>query len=98
MTLGLEEQLVSLFIRELNYFVFYRRTITRTDPLDLTGIKRRLVKIIANRLMGSLARIANKALPLRLLDLFRSERKGYGLLIRRLRFKSVPVYSSAVEA
>src|SRR4029079_4869551 len=47
--------------------------------------------------MNPIARIPNKTLDLRLLDSFRSERKGNVLFIRRLRFKGVPIYRASVE-
>jgi hypothetical protein len=51
MSFRLEKKLMALLIGELYYLIFDRRAISRTDSFDLSGVKRRLMKIIANRLM-----------------------------------------------
>ena len=97
MAFGFEEKLMPVLVGKLDDLVLDRRAITRPDTFDLSRIKRRLVQIIADRLMQSVARISDKALDLRLLDLFGRERKCNRLFVRRLRLKCIPVDRSAIK-
>jgi predicted secreted protein len=67
MSFGLQEQLMSLFVCELDYLVFDRRAITRPNSFDSSGIERRLIKILPDRVMQILIRVTNETFDLSLL-------------------------------
>ena len=50
-TFWFDKNLVPLFIRKFNHFVFDRRTVTRTSSFDNTGINWGTVKICTNNFM-----------------------------------------------
>src|ERR1043165_9829400 len=62
--LGLEENLLPFFPRELHNFVLNRRTIPRTDSLDHPRINWRLVQIVPDDLSGCRCRVGYVAVEL----------------------------------
>src|SRR3954466_7130090 len=97
MPLGFQKQLVPVLIRELYDLVLYRRTVTRADALDLSGIEWRLVYVRPYSVVNFFGRIANEALDLILLDTLCRKRKGHRVLVRRLRLQTIPVARTALQ-
>jgi len=70
MSLRFQEELVTLFVGELDDLVFNRWAIARAHPFDLSGIERRLVQVSSDGRVEILGGIAYVTLDLRLFYLF----------------------------
>src|SRR6476661_585405 len=88
---------MSVLIGEFDDLILDRRAVSRSNPFDLPGIQRRVMQILADRLMQSLARVADMALYLRLLNPFCGKRKCYWLFVGRLSLECVPINRSAIK-
>ena len=64
---------MTVLFGKLDYLVLDRWTVSRADALDLPGIERRLVQIVAYGLVQTQRGITDVAVDLRLLDLLRAE-------------------------
>src|SRR5262249_5373952 len=58
----LQEELMARLVGKLHDLVFDRRTIPRTNSLDLSRIQRRLCDVLSNCVVNTLRRIADVAL------------------------------------
>src|SRR6185503_8573360 len=85
-------------LRKLNYLIFNRRAVTRSNAFDGARVERRFMKIGSDLFMQLFVCVAEIAIELILLDLFSRKRKGHRPVVRRLWLKSVPVNGSSVEA
>src|SRR5579875_2257882 len=95
--LGLQENLVLMFIRELDDFVFNRGAITRAQALDLPRVKRRTMQIVAEDLVSFGIRITDPAHGLRLTDGPGSEAERCGNRIARLHLKPGEVNGARIK-
>src|SRR5579884_3473781 len=95
--LGLQENLVLKFIRELDDFVFNRGAITRAQALDLPRVKRRTMQIVAEDLVSFGIRITDPAHGLRLTDGPGSEAERCGNRIARLHLKPGEVNGARIK-
>src|SRR6266498_2255232 len=98
MPLWLEEQLVSILIPELNYFVLNRGAVPRTDASNLSRIKRRLMEILPNCFVQLFCRVADIASDLSLFDSVSRKRKCHGPFVCLLTLKSTPVDGPSIDS
>ena len=97
-TLGLQEKLVVRLVRELHDLVFNRRAVARADTLNLPGIERRAVNVLANHAVRFVVGQGNPADGLFLRNGVRAEAEGRGHGIAGLHFELRKVNGAAVEA
>src|SRR6266576_5716257 len=88
---------MSILICKCDDLVFDRGAIARSHTFDLTGIKRRLMKILSNRFMYIGGCVADVAIYLRLFDLVCRKRECDWPLVRRLTLEGVPIDGSAIQ-
>src|SRR5438270_8442819 len=93
-----KKKLMTRFIREFNYFILDRRTITRPYSFDLTGIERGFLYVVTYRLMNFLVRISDKACNLRLLNTLSRKGEGNRTLVGGLWLEYIPINGASIEA
>src|SRR5579885_1037719 len=96
-TFGFEKNLVPLFIRELDDFVFYRGTVPRTDAFYLPAIERRSRDIFTQHPMRFLRSVRRITLDLSSVDGTGKKRERSRLRVSVLRFKTRPVDGSSIQ-
>ena len=89
---------MAVLISEFYDLVLDRRAVSRSDAGNLTRIERRLVQIIAYRLMQTIRSVPNMTLYLRLLYFVGREREGHRFVVRGLRGEGIPIYRPAVKS
>ena len=95
-----EEKLVLLLVGKLYDLVFNRRTIARTDGLNLPAVHRRAVDILADDAQRFRRGVRDVARDLRIMvrHALGAEAEGRGIGVARLLLKARPVDGAAIEA
>src|SRR5262249_5811991 len=96
--LGFQEKLMRGFIGELDDLVFDAWAIPRTNALNLAGVHRRTMHILANDAMRLLRSEGDIARDLLLSDPASAEAEGRGIVIAGLHLEARPIDSPAIEA
>src|SRR5262249_9704081 len=81
--LGLEKERMTVLVSKTDHLVFDRRTVSRTDTVNQSGVHWRLVQIGTNCLVGPLGRARLVARHLLAERTVREERKEGGVSISR---------------